>query len=200
MAVLAMFFLSGCLGAIDNVSDDDFDLIELPDGWGDLTQRSIGSPHLTGYDTCDDLEDALKRSLEQEMRVELLQAVEEQYYYGWGWMEDDIAMDAEMSADGASNTATPKTRTAGEDFSGTNNQEQGVDEADFVKTDGHHIYYLNGQTLHVIAVPEFGDLDLVANMTVEGSPQAMLLNGDRLVVISSAVSYTHLTLPTIRLV
>ena len=29
-----------------------------------------------------------------------------------------------------------------------------MDEADFVKTDGHHIYYLNGQTLHVIAVPD----------------------------------------------
>ncbi len=84
--VLAMFFLSGCLGAIDNVSDDDFDLIELPDGWGDLTQRSIGSPHLTGYATCAELEDALKQSLEQEMRVQLLQAVEEQYFYGWGWM------------------------------------------------------------------------------------------------------------------
>ena len=187
--VLAMFFLSGCLGAIDNVSEDDFDLIELPDGWGDLTQRSIGSPHLTGYATCAELEDALKQSLEQEMRVELLQAVEEQYFYGWGWMEDDIAMDAEMAADGGSNSATPQTRTAGEDFSGTNNQEQGVDEADFVKTDGHHIYYLNGQTLHVIAVPEFGDLDLVANMTVEGSPQAMLLNGDRLVVISSVSAW-----------
>ncbi|MEC7279964.1 MAG: beta-propeller domain-containing protein, partial [Candidatus Thermoplasmatota archaeon] len=136
VAVLAMFFLSGCLGAIDNVSDDDFDLIELPDGWGDLTQRSIGSPHLTGYATCAELEDALKQSLEQEMRVQLLQAVEEQYFYGWGWMEDDIAMDAEVSADGGSNSATPQTRTAGKDFSGTNNQEQGVDEADFVKTDG----------------------------------------------------------------
>ena len=185
--VLAMFFLSGCLGAIDNVSEDDFELIELPDGWGDLAQRSIGNPHLTAYDTCAELEDALKRSLEQEMRVQLLQAVEDQYNYGWGWMspEDDFAADAEMAESGGSNTATPQTRTAGEDFSGTNNQEQGVDEADFVKTDGHHIFYLNGQTLHVIAVPEFGDLDLVANMTVEGSPQAMLLNGDRVVVISS---------------
>ncbi|DAC34994.1 MAG TPA: hypothetical protein HA286_05875, partial [Candidatus Poseidoniaceae archaeon] len=100
------------------------------------------------------------------MRVQLLQAVEDQYFYGWGWMEDDVAMDGEMATAESSNAATPKTRTAGEDFSGTNNQEQGVDEADFVKTDGYHIFYLNGQTLHVIAIPEFGALELVANVTV----------------------------------
>ena len=65
-----MFFLSGCLGAIDNVSDDDFDLIELPDGWGDHAAVDR-SPHLIGHATCADLEDALKQSFEQEMRVQL---------------------------------------------------------------------------------------------------------------------------------
>ena len=34
-------------------------------------------------------------------------------------------------------------RIPGVDFSGTNNQEQGIDEADFVKTDGSYIYLVN---------------------------------------------------------
>ena len=45
--------------------------------------------------------------------------------------------------------AQPRTpvREEGVDFSGTNNQERGVDEADFLKTDGYHVYYLQGQQL-----------------------------------------------------
>ena len=48
--VLAMFFLSGCLGAIDNVSDDDFDLIELqgllrnPDEVDEFLKRGDDDP------------------------------------------------------------------------------------------------------------------------------------------------------------
>ena len=60
VAVIALFFLSGCLGAVENRIDPDLDVVELPDAWDQLTQRSIGSPHLTGYATCAALEDALK--------------------------------------------------------------------------------------------------------------------------------------------
>ena len=46
--------------------------------------------------------------------------------------------------------ATNSSASAGKEgvnFSGTNNQEEGVDEADFVKTDGYNIFILNGQKL-----------------------------------------------------
>ena len=49
---------------------------------------------------------------------------------------------------------------AGTDFSGTNNQEQGVDEADFLKTDGRWIYILNNGKLVILGVPEFGQLEM----------------------------------------
>ena len=189
--LLVLLMLSaGCLGVVDEITDPDMQPIELPEGWADMTERSIASPSLVAYEGCEDLEASLKRSLEQEIRVQLLQAVEEIYFYGWGWAEDDMVMDAEASMDGgapASGGAQP--RVAGEDFSTTNNQEQGVDEADFVKTDGYHIFYLNGQALTIIDVPEFGDLAYASNLTVEGNPQAMLLDGDRLVVISSVSAW-----------
>ena len=57
----------------------------------------------------------------------------------WPWMTAPWPTAAHPSA-----TNTTPTRVEGEDFSGTNNQEAGVDEADFVKTDGYHIYYLQG--------------------------------------------------------
>ena len=91
------------------------------------------------------------------MRVQLLQAVEEQYFYGWGWMKTTLRWTPRCPLTG-SNSATPQPVPPARILR-HQQWEQGVDEADFVKTDGHHIYYLNGQTLHVIAVPEFGDLD-----------------------------------------
>ena len=77
-------------------------------------------------------------------------------------MEDsaEMATDGDASVDMPSSNSQP--REEGTDYSGTNNQEQGVDEADFVKTDGYNIYYLNGQILNIFAVPEFGELSLPA--------------------------------------
>ena len=186
--MMMLFFGAGCLNAIEpSVEVPD---VELPNDWSDIPARSIGSPQLQGYDDCEDLERSLKYSLEEEYRIQLLQAAAEEYYYGGGiWMEDDMEMVAD-TASGAEGGKPAQPRTApklveGEDFSGTNNQESGVDEADFVKTDGYNIYYLQGQKLHIFGVPEFGQITDLSNTTVEGTPQAMMLDGDQLVVIST---------------
>ena len=132
----------------------------------------------------------LKDSILEDYRIQLLQAVEENYYYFW----DDVMLDGDMmaestdSATGGTNTPTPR-RVEGTDYSGTNNQEGGVDEADVVKTDGYYIYFLNGKKLEIMSVPEFGDLVYQSNTTIEGNPNSMLLDGDRLVVISSVNSW-----------
>ena len=185
VCLCASMLASGCLNYQGEVEIPE---VVLPDDWNDTTQRSASSPQLTAFDDCDDLENALKRSLEEEYRTMLLQAVAEQYYYGGIFFGDDeMAMD-DAAADGAANSAGQKsapTRVEGEDFSGTNNQEAGVDEADFLKTDGYHIYYLQGQYLHIFGVPEFGELEASSNMSISGTPVAMMLDGDRLVVIST---------------
>ena len=110
-------------------------------------------------------------------------------------MEADGAV-AEMAVadDGFSSTesSTTTSSTSREgDFSGTNNQESGVDEADFLKTDGFHIYMLNGQLLLIMGVPEFGNLTLESNLTIEGNPTQMMLDGDRL-LIASSINYWNL--------
>ena len=186
LLMVGLFFGAGCLGTMEPVVEVPD--VELPEDWPPEASRSIASPHLLGFDDCDDLETSLKASIEEEYRVQLLQAVEEQYHY-WG---RDIMFDTEMAMDdgGAESTATgststPTTRTEGTDYSGTNNQEQGVDEADFVKTDGHHIYFLQGQRLHIFGVPTFGELTQESNISLEGTPRAMMLDGDQLVVIST---------------
>ena len=144
--VLTML-LSGCLNVDPDVDVPD---VVLPDDWSTITARTVASPQLFAYDDCDELETSLKQSIEEQYRVELLQAVAEQYDYRNVWFDGaEMAMDDGAVAD-TSTTAQPRTttptRVEGEDFSGTNNQEAGVDEADFVKTDGYHIYYLQGKT------------------------------------------------------
>ena len=162
--------------------------VTLPDDWSTVVQRTAASPTLSHYDSCEDLEDSIKSSIAEEYRVQLLQAVKDEYYYGGGmWMDDDMVM-AE-SADGGGNSAPTTRRTEGTDYSGTNNQEQGVDEADFVKTDGYYIYFLNGKNLEIFGVPEFGELTHLSTTPIEGQPQAMMLDADRLVVISTVSTW-----------
>ncbi len=138
--IVALFVTSGCIGTNDTAIDEP--QVELPEDWSSITKRSISSPALKDFTDCEELESELKSSIYEDYRTQLLQAVEEQYYYG-GWMEDDVMMDGAVgessSTAGGSNQIQPR-REQGTDFSGTNNQEQGVDEADFVKTDGYYIY------------------------------------------------------------
>ena len=78
----------------------------------------------------------------------------------------DMADGAESSTNSAS-PHQPLDSKEGADFSGTNNQEQGVDEADFVKTDGYYVYFLNGKKLEIFGVPEFGELTHLSTTVIE---------------------------------
>src|SRR5919106_1249093 len=78
--------------------------------------------------------------------------------------------------------ATPPKQ--GVDFSGTNVQEEGVDEPDMVKTDGNTLYAVGNGRLNAVDVrtptPRLLDtLQLDARLSHE-----LLLHGDRLLVLS----------------
>ena len=189
LLMVSLFFTVGCLGALeDEVEIPD---IDLPLDWKTIVPRAVSTPDLVEFDDCDDLENRLKDVILEDYRIQLLQAVEEQYYYFWDdiMLEDDMMAEADGSATGGSSPPTTTRRVEGTDFSGTNNQEGGVDEADVVKTDGYYIYFLSGKKLEIMGVPEFGELVYQSNTTIEGNPHSMLLDGDRLVVISSVSSW-----------
>ena len=76
---------------------------------------------------------------------------------------------------------------AGDAFSGTNVQEQGVDEPDAVKTDGKRVFVLAGGKL--LAYDVTADAPrLLGSLTLEGNPQDLLLRGDRVLVLGSAAN------------
>ncbi len=153
----------------------------------DLTiNRSRASAQLRHFESCDDLVVNLRDNVRERTRTMLLQQREMLRDNGGYFRGGDLLAGAPEAAVDDSNGAG---RQEGVDFSGTNNQEQGVDEADIVKTDGYFIYALNGDRLEILGVPEFGQLTAVSSLRLEGYPQQMLLDGDRAVVFSSIYAY-----------
>ncbi len=79
--------------------------------------------------------------------------------------------------------ASMKT-TASTDFSKTNIQVEGVDEADIVKSDGRYIYTVSGNKLVIIdAYP--AESAKVLSETEVGNANEIFINGDRLAVFGS---------------
>lgn len=71
----------------------------------------------------------------------------------------------------------------------TNNQVAGVDEADFAKTDGTRLFTLSQDALHRFEIPEAGRIEPAGRLEIEGTPAALLLSGDRLLVLSMIGTY-----------
>ena len=80
--------------------------------------------------------------------------------------------------------AAPPSPKQGVDFSGTNVQEEGVDEPDIVKTDGNTVYAVANGRLNAVDVrnPKPVLLDSIA--LDPGMNHELLLHGDRLMVLS----------------
>ncbi len=82
--------------------------------------------------------------------------------------------------------ATAVPTSSARDYSTTNVQVEGVDEADFVKNDGKYIYILSGETLAIVEAFPAKDARIVSETWIDGRPTALFLAGDRLVVFAVA--------------
>lgn len=145
---------------------------------------------LQAFNACDDFLDYVK-----EHAVELVGPWGFEYgYWGGPWIRGDVVM--EMAADTAvsettaaasgANTASPQQ---GVDYSGTNIQELGVDEADLIKTDGERIVAISGNELFVVDAT--GDEPRLAGQTTieSGWASDMFLYGDRVLVMAYGDTY-----------
>ncbi|MFC1655584.1 beta-propeller domain-containing protein [Patescibacteria group bacterium] len=127
-------------------------------------------------------------------------------YYGYGEYE---MMDSVMTGGGSiapastgtltkasEETAAADPRAADDgDYSTTNLQVEGVDEADIVKTDGEYIYMVKGETIRVIQAyhpDNMVELDEVTFADDGFTPTDMYVDGDKLTVLgTSYYSYPY---------
>ena len=156
----------------------------------------------------DEDEDALRNgrapeSLEPitscaDVAARLAEQAQNQYgwYFNGGWgggigrPGDFVTLDTgltgrlETFAADLSSSASP-VGGSNPSFSGTNTQEQGVDEADIVKTDGNFIYVLRNNELILVDALAGDAAEVVSRTEIEGYPIDMFLRGSRVMVFSS---------------
>ena len=71
------------------------------------------------------------------------------------------------------------------DYSTTNTQVEGVDEADFIKNDGKYIYVLANDHFHIVQAWPAAQTQSIASVEIEGIPRKLYVHNDWAVVYSS---------------
>ena len=110
-------------------------------------------------------------------------------------MEESAEVDMAADTTVASKAAADTGAAGNGDFSGTNVQVEGVDEADVVKTDGKYIYYVANNQLTILK-PDGKTSAVVASVPLEnddswwGFASEMYLSGDRLMLLSQGSATT----------
>lgn len=107
------------IGAVKNIT--------APDQSNSISEQTAKAPDKTTYDSIYKLFKKLSKDTTSNGKKSLI---------------DDTKSSLEISG-------TSELKNSFEDYSGTNNQVEGVDEADIVKTDGKYIYVLNGNDSYV---------------------------------------------------
>jgi inhibitor of cysteine peptidase len=86
---------------------------------------------------------------------------------------------------------------ADSDYSATNIQVAGVDEADIVKTDGEYIYLVSGNRTIIVEAYPPEQAQVLSEIELEGTAIGIFINGDRLVIFEHETPYyAYYDLPT----
>ncbi len=108
------------------------------------------------------------------------------WYYPYATTDVGISLDTTFSA-AETDSLSVSGNLASASFSETNTQEEGVDEADLVETDGQFIYQVTGQTLTIVDARNSDQLKIASQTDLKdlGNVQGAYLYEDQLTVIST---------------
>lgn len=114
----------------------------------------------------------------------MLKARDTKRYY----IDDMLSVDSITNANSKNETATNEVAN---DYSKTNTQVQGVDEADIVKTDGTYIYYLTNEKLTIINTENARQMKEMSTIKFDETftPEELFLNNDKIIVIGTRYEY-----------
>jgi uncharacterized secreted protein with C-terminal beta-propeller domain len=101
---------------------------------------------------------------------------------------------AEGGADASSNAGSGESAPTADDHSATNVQVDGVDEADWAKTDGRFVYQISGNRVIISSIADPANPKLAAMLEYDHkngfSPQELYVDDNRLVVIGQHQLFT----------
>jgi uncharacterized secreted protein with C-terminal beta-propeller domain len=103
-----------------------------------------------------------------------------EYYFGEGyWLEGPrLLLNTPEALEAGS--------IAGAEYSTTNIQVLGVDEADIVKTDGKYIYVISESELFIVEAYPLEEIKKISSIKVEGTPIGLFINDDRLALLKQS--------------
>lgn len=155
-----------------------------------VVERNV-SHRLTHLKTCDDLTEAYLDAAED--------LVVQSFSYDYGYPVDGSTGGMPPVAEPAPGAPTDESgagQNDSPDYTGTNLQEEGVDEADIFKTNGKHIFALQGGVLRVLKSWPIEDTTVIARVDVpHADQQEMYLLGDHLVIVSHSWAWNYYDYP-----
>jgi uncharacterized secreted protein with C-terminal beta-propeller domain len=169
------------------------------------TYREIVGDDFVTVNSCVDLQKRFDEQNAYDKRYDL------DYYRTGGVMEEGLgagepsmvpapaptkAAEAPAAADSAQTGGAATSAGAAQDFSTTNLQVSGVDEADVIKNDGKFIYIIKGDTLRIVEAYPAENLKELVSFTLGEenetfTPSEMYVDGDQLTVIGSDYYYAE---------
>jgi uncharacterized secreted protein with C-terminal beta-propeller domain len=189
--IVCLVFLVAC-------GEPQLEPYQSPPGRVAAPPRAAGSNALTAINTCDALLDELRA---REARIiETSMSANREYAVRVAGDRENECYDPNASqcrfpfifcayenqaafADDRGSAPAPQEAGARE-YTTTNNQVAGVDEADFVKNDGDHLYLTADDQLLIFDAWPPQTAHRVASVELRGEPERIFLDGDRLVVLA----------------
>ena len=180
MAITVSLLTAACAGSSDPPDGTTRPGSGLGEPVIDLGDDETGlTAPLSAFDECDSLLDHLRSEYAERVGP---WGFGNERWHEFGSLES--AAEPAPDADGSDSGSAEPVGTGlieGVDYSGTNVQETGVDEADLVKTDGRRIFAVSNGQLSVIDTAD-RQIKGVTRLT-SGQKTELLLNGDDLLVI-----------------
>ncbi|MCY1082613.1 beta-propeller domain-containing protein [Archangium lansingense] len=133
---------------------------------------------MESFESCAALESYIEDAAVLDMRSSMERSKPSYWKGRGGWFGGEPAPAEDSAGGGGTGSGGPNAHT------GTNNQVEGVDEADFVKNDGTRIFVLSGQKLYAHRSWPAESLRAESSLTLEGWPRQMFLHGNKVVVFS----------------
>ncbi len=170
MSIMVLSILTGCTGVF------------IPDtGRGKISfgSKLEASQELKKFNSVKEIKEYIEENSKQSS-----------YYntYSFGLARGgDMAM---VEMDAAESLGAPMAKSAqttgsgASEYSETNVQVKGVDEADFVKNDGKYIYVLSQDKLVIVDAYPADDAEILSKTEIDGRPANIFVNGNKLVVFS----------------
>jgi uncharacterized secreted protein with C-terminal beta-propeller domain len=139
-----------------------------------LTPPHLGGNQISKFASYEELKDFVKANAK---------------YVGFLWRNALPGGEAFVLAPAPTSGEAANWAPAANDYSTTNIQVAGVDEADIVKTDGEYIYLASGNKTFIVKAYPPEQAQILSKIELEGTVIGLFLNGDRLVVFEEETPY-----------